>query len=55
MQPNNTDYSFGTGDFYVMTWVYPLGTSAQYDFMLELCDTSTSDRFYLLRNPNRRV
>ena len=54
-QPNNTDYSFGTGDFYVMTWVYPLGTSAQYDFMLELNDASTSNRFYLLRNPNGRL
>ena len=54
-QPNNTDYSFGTGDFYVMTWVYPLGTSAQYDFMLELNDASTVNRFYLLRSPNGRV
>ena len=54
-QPYNTDYSFGTGDFYVMTWVYPLGTSAQYDFMLELNDSSTVNRFYLLRNPNGRV
>ena len=54
-QPYNTDYSFGTGDFYVMTWVYPLGTSAQYDFMLELNDASTNNRFYLIRNPNGRV
>ena len=54
-QPNNTDYSFGTGDFYVMTWVYPLGTSAAYDFMLELNDASTSTRFYLIRNTSGRV
>ena len=54
-QSNNTDYSFGTGDFYVMTWVYPLGTSSLYDFMLELNDASTSNRFFLIRNPNGRV
>ena len=54
-QSNNTDYSFGTGDFYVMTWVYHLGTSAQYDFMIELNDSSTVNRFYLIRNPNGRV
>ena len=55
MQPNNTDYSFGTGDFSVMTWVYPLGTSANYDFILELNDATTNNRFYLLRNTSGRV
>ena len=55
IQPNNTDYSFGTGDFYVTTWVYPLGTSSNYDFMLELNDSTTNNRFYLLRNPSGRV
>ena len=51
IEPNNTKYSFGTGDFMVMCWCYPTADTGTYNFILELDPwrSSNTNRFYFIR------
>ena len=58
IEPNNTKYSFGTGDFMVMAWCYPTSDAGTYNFILELDPwrTSNQNRFYFIRRgDNTRI
>ena len=51
IEPNNTKYSFGTGDFMVMVWCYPTADTGTYNFILELDPwrATNTNRFYFIR------
>ena len=51
IEPRNTKYIFGTGDFMVMAWCYPTSDSGTYNFILELDPwrSSNQNRFYFIR------
>ena len=58
IEPNNTKYSFGTGDFMVMAWCYPTSDAGTYNFILELDPwrTTNQNRFYFIRRgDNTRI
>jgi len=58
IEPRNTKYSFGTGDFMAMAWCYPTSNSGTYNFILELDPwraTNTNRFYFIRRGDNTRI
>ena len=58
IEPCNTKYSFGTGDFMVMVWCYPTSDSGTYQFIMELDPwrSVNQNRFWFIRRgDNTRI